>query len=227
MGYGDNGVGGRPAGFSGLAAVLALGVVALVAGGLVRLTTGGHHLGYAFLIGTGLVGGLLLAFAPRGERPLGSAVPPADGELASHTRRALATLDEVEHRQIDVGPEGPTVIVGPTGVVVVAAAVAAGEPAGSARIDPSRWAHLREVVGQVRSAASGGERPLNVRGLAVTSPGPLPLPPAEGDGALEVVPVDQLVDVVGEGALLPMSSVADAFERITRGLAPVTALSRR
>lgn len=205
-----------------------LALVAVTAVGLVGVVTRGHHLGFEALALVAALGGLGVAFGwhERGRQGVGDP-PPPDGDLLVRTRSVLAALDEVEHRHLEIRRDGPTVLVGPTGVVVVSAVTAPGVRAAEGRIDPRRWLELERIVGHVREIAARGDRSIAVRGLAVVPSETTRPRPFSDDETTSVVAVERLEDVVGQGALMPMSSVECVFDRIVQELGPEVLLVGR
>jgi hypothetical protein len=164
----------------------------------------------------GIVVGLAVAFGwmdrragrPRTRRRLyvGSVAAPG---LAQATAAQLEKLDPVEHRRLDLGDPWPVVVVGPTGVSVVAVA---GDRQGA---DVRR---LEEILGAVASAVATlpGDRAVDIRGLLVVERGRGPTTTTQ----VQPVTPDQLVAVIGHGSLVPMATVTALFARLSGMLAP-------
>jgi hypothetical protein len=162
-------------------------------------------------------GGLDLRAARRRTRRrlhVGSSAVP---RVARVTAELLDGLDPVEHRRLDLGDPWPVVIVGPTGVNVVAVA-SDHHPAADVR-------RLGEVLGAVASAVAAlpAHRGVDVRGLLVVERGRGPSTPAD----VQTVTPDQLVSVIGHGSLVPMATVTAVFVRLSGMLAPDLRLGAR
>lgn len=188
-------------------------VVALLSGvSWVAAASGTPRL-FEVIAAAGVVLGLGVAFGALDRRPTasrGGAGPVVPPQLAADVRASLAALDQVEHRQLDLGDPWPTVIVGPTGTAVVSVAAAvAGEP----------LERLLSVVAEVRGlvSSSDGQAAVPVQGLLVVPDVSKAGRLADG---LRAITAEQLIDAVVRGPLLPMSVVAALFARLSGTLAP-------
>lgn len=177
---------------------------------------------FEVLAATGVLVGLGVAFglADRGPsaRPRGrgsarrrrtreALVTP---ELSASLEEQLRALDPVEHRRLDLGSPWPTVVVGPTGVTVVAVAD---------RVGPGAVARLRDVLLEVRRLAvtQVGERPIAVRALLVVPDHEVP---AAEQGDVRAVAVADVAGVVARGPIVPMTTVTTVFAQLSGQLAP-------
>lgn len=206
--------GGREA--AGL--ILVAGTVAVVAASVIAAGVGAGTLWvFEFLAATGLLIGLGVAFGAfdrggflrrRGRRRPGA--PSASPELAAAVLERIEALDRVEHRRLELGDPWPMVVVGPTGVSVIAIAE---------RVAAPDVARLEEVVvvatGVVRSLALS--RRVDVRGLLVVPDGETVLMMS---ARVHSVVASDLEAVIARGALVPMATVAELFARLSGALAP-------
>lgn len=162
---------------------------------------------------TGLLVGLGVAFGvlDRGpSAPLRRRYADPTPELSATVEAQLRALDPVEHRRLDLGAPWPTVVIGPTGVTVVAVA---------SQVDVTSERRLRDVLHQVRGLTHAriDERTVEVRALLVV---PDHLVPLTRGGEVQAVPVGELSDAVARGPLLPMATVTALFDRLSGQLAP-------
>lgn len=136
--------------------------------------------------------------------------PEVAAELTAAVLDQLDALDPVEHRLIGLGAPWPTVIVGPTGVIVVAVTGASPCPAVG---------RLSEVLGLAADVAASlpGSRTVEVRGVLVVPDGAAREPCA--DGVRHVRP-DELGDAIARGHLLPMATVKVLYARLSGVVAP-------
>jgi hypothetical protein len=172
---------------------------------------------FEIAVGLGIVVGLVVAFggldrgklrwhrARRREDLAATAAP----WLARATASQLERLDPVEHRRLDLGAPWPVVVVGPTGVSVVAVA------GGDLRSATARLTDIVEVVSAV-TAELRPERRVDVRGLLVIAPGRAPTI----SGAVQAITPAQLGAAVSHGSLVPMATVTALFARLSGVLAP-------
>jgi hypothetical protein len=187
--------------------LLTVASIAAVATGLtlvVSRSDGGSMGDFAVLLVLAVLASVLVSADAirRWRRP--PLLPPPDAGLMELTNRALAALDRIVHRRVELA-DGSTVVVGPTGVVVVAP------------LDPRRWETLRNILEAVRQIVADSGEQVPVRGVAVVAPGThVPSSPVDG---VTLVPPDRLADLVSRGDLLSLSTISATFDRVTRGLA--------
>jgi hypothetical protein len=164
----------------------------------------------------GIVVGMVVAFGGLDRGKLGRRRARRRADLAAAapwltqaTASQLDDLDPVEHRRLDLGAPWPVVVVGPTGVSVVA--VAGYDPrTATARLDEV-VAAVTAVTVQLRPA-----RQVDVRGLLVVEPGRTPSTPP----TVQVITPAQLGPTIAHGSLVPMATVAALFARLSGVLAP-------
>jgi hypothetical protein len=171
---------------------------------------------FEIAVGLGIVVGLVVAFGglDRGKLRWRRARRREDQAAAAPwltraTASQLERLDPVEHRRLDLGAPWPVVVVGPTGVSVVAVA------GGDLRTSTARLTDIVEVVSAV-TAELRPERHVDVRGLLVVAPGRTPVTPA----AVQAITPAQLGAAVSHGSLVPMATVTALFARLSGALAP-------
>jgi hypothetical protein len=171
--------------------------------------------GVGLLVGVGAAFG---AFDLRGERArrwTGHARrrPVASRSLTEAVDAQLHTLDQVEHRRLDLGDPWPVVIVGPTGVTVVAVAD---------RIGVRTVARAREVAEVARdlAAARPSQRRVAVATVLVLPDGQAAPPPLERARltGIATVGVRDLPDVLARGPLVPMATVIAIFAQLSSRL---------
>lgn len=163
----------------------------------------------AFVLGLGLVSGALERPARR-PRPVRTTADPA---LAAAVGERLRQLDQLEHRRVDLGDPWPTLVIGPTGVAVLA-------PAGPDDADVVR--RLRTTAAEVDHLLAGTDASaLPVRAVLVTAG------TAGGatvvhdvDAEVERVSLDALLDHLARGPLTSMTCVREAHGRLAGSLAP-------
>jgi hypothetical protein len=206
-----------PRGSAGVAIVAATAVlvpVSVIAAGL----GAGAIWVFEVLAATGLLVGLGVAFGafdrgpstPRGQRR-GGHEAQVSPELTASVEAALRALDPVEHRRLDLGSPWPTVVVGPTGVTVIAV---------GGKVGASTATRAHEILVQVRRATRrhAGDRPIAVRALLVVPDDQVPAEPGQAD--VRAVSVADLADVVTRGPIVSMATVAALFTELTGELAP-------
>lgn len=172
---------------------------------------------FEVLAATGLLVGLGVAFGAFDRGPStsrwqrGVREAPVNPELAASVEGVLRSLDPVEHRRLDLGSPWPTVVVGPTGVTVIAVA---------GKVGTSTAARAHEVLVQVRRVIRRhpGARPIAVRALLVGPTDQLTLHPRQGE--VRAVSVAELADVVTRGPIVSMATVTALFAQLTGELAP-------
>jgi hypothetical protein len=167
---------------------------------------------FQLLAATGVLVGVVVALGAldppsRWRRP--RHLPVASPELADDVRRRLEELDPVEHRQLDLGRPWPTVVVGPTGIAVVAVADLA---------DAATVRRLRTLVEEVRGLVEVPDAPTIPTVGVLVRPGATPARDPEAT-VLEVAP-GELVATLARGPLLPMTAVVWAFTTLAGDLAP-------
>jgi hypothetical protein len=135
--------------------------------------------------------------------------PTASRRLSDAVDTQLGTLDPVEHRRLDLGDPWPAVIVGPTGVTVVAV---------SDRVSPAVVHRAREVLVEVRRIAAAQPRRRRVAVAAVLVLPDADVPPAP-DPDVATVGVSDLHDVLARGPLVPMATVVALYTQLSGHLA--------
>lgn len=166
--------------------------------------------GLGALAGLGLATGALDHLPRRHGGP--RVVDHTDPALRTALWDRLATLDPLEHRRLELGDPWPSLVVGPTGVSVVA-------PASLAHAHVA--AQLRTVAVQVEHELAGtAAARLPVRALLVVDRdggAPRGDRPALVDGVPRVE-VDTLLDVLARGTLAPLSVIESAHRRLAAHL---------
>lgn len=204
----------RSAGVVIVASTAVLVAVSVIAAGL----GAGALWVFEALAATGLLVGLGVAFGAfdrgpwtSGWRRRGGRELQVSPELAASVEAALRALDPVEHRRLDLGSPWPTVVVGPTGVTVIAVA---------GKVGASTVIRAQEVLVQVRRVIrrQSSGRPIAVRALLVVPDDQLPEQPGHAD--VRAVSVAELADVVTRGPIVSMATVATLFAKLTGELAP-------
>lgn len=138
--------------------------------------------------------------------------------------RALDSLDRIEHRRLDLGTPWPQLLVGPTGVAVVEVCDLDGPlvvgGTGVRRAD-DRHPCARAVA--ALEASETARRALGASGQVVPVRTILAVPPRtqvtlrlDSPQEMVVVPVDELVDALVRGPVLPMGRVDAAFALLAR-----------
>lgn len=191
-------------------AALAVSGVAAVLGARAAGT-----LAFELLASVGLLLGLGVAFGGldrrwrrhRASRRLASA--HTSSELAAEVEARLRRLDPVEHRRLELGAPWPSVIVGPTGVHVVAVAD------GDGRAAAARLEQVHDGVVDLL-AADHRRHVATVRALLVVPTGGRPRAVA---APVRTVLAEELDDTLARGALLPMAAITDLFQRLNGALA--------
>ena len=196
-------------------ALIVGGAGALVAVSVVASVTGRPWV-FEALAGLGLLAGLGVACGAFDRRPARSAAA-REGQPATPTLRAavderLGTLDRLEHRRLDLGAPWPSVVIGPTGVAVIA---------------PASVAHglvvrrLAAVVAEVRGSLAGtAGGVLPVRGLLVMDRPEVDRVVDLADEPVSRITADQLLDTLARGTLTRMTVVEEAYGRLAGTLAP-------
>jgi hypothetical protein len=202
-------------------AAVVVGAVAIAAG-----VGAGALWVFEVLTATGLIVGLGAAFGvferglpdrraphPGGRVAATATVAPA---LSASVDRQIRALDAVEHRRLDLGSPWPTVVIGPTGVTVIAVAD---------RVDGEHVVRLRRVASRIRRSTRGqpADRPVTVDALLV-------VPDAEVPGTcnrtgafaadVRTVALRDLPGAVVRGPILPMTTVTALYSQLTGELAP-------
>lgn len=207
-----------PHGSAGVAIVASTAVV--VAASAIAAGVGAGALWvFEVLAATGLLIGLGAAFGvferelpgPRDGFPGGRfAARQAAPELSASVEEQLQALDPVEHRRLDLGSPWPAVVIGPTGVTIVAVAD---------RVGADHLARLRDIMVQIRRStrAQQQERRIVVRALLVVPDGEVP---GAASAEVRVIPVADVAGAVAGGPILPMSTVTAVFSRLSGELAP-------
>lgn len=198
--------------------VVAATTVAVVATSVIAAGVGASALWvFEVLAATGVLVGLGVAFGALDRRPEGgrrwrrrASMPAADEHLSAAVADKLSELDPVEHRRLVLGSPWPTVIVGPTGVVVVSVA---DQASGTA------LARLAEVALLARGVVDAPPRtePVNVHGLLVLPDG---APGASGSCEVDTVSLRELDAAIVGGDLVAMSTVDELFARLSGVLVP-------
>jgi hypothetical protein len=168
---------------------------------------------FEILAGVGAVVGLGLAFGVLDRRrTAGREVTTPPEALSDEVERILDAIDPVEHRRLDLGTPWPTVVVGPTGVAVIAVASGTVRPEVLERVRSV----LSEVRGLLRAGADG--RRVTVRGIVVVPDTRLV---ADDLGAgIRPAGADELLDLLARGPLVSMRDVVRTFARLSGALAP-------
>jgi hypothetical protein len=199
-----------------VAAGLFLVLFAVAAATATIATWTGAVWAFEIAVGVGIVVGLVVAFGglDRGKRRRHRArredlAAGAAPWLTRATAAQLDRLDPVEHRRLDLGAPWPAVVVGTTGVSVVA--VAGGDP----RVATARLADVVEAVTAVTAELRPSRR-VDVRGLLVVAPGRTTLAPP----AVQVITPAELGPAVAHGSLVSMATVTALFARLSGVLAP-------
>ena len=152
-------------------------------------------------------------------------VDHADPALRAALARRLASLDAVEHRRVELGDPWPNLVVGPTGVSVVA---------------PASTAHA-QVAGRLLTVADEVQRALSdtvaadlpVRALLVVAPGDTGTHAAtdhatdtetdmaqggdhlaDGPPGVRRIEVDAVLETLARGRLAPLGTIATAYGRL-------------
>lgn len=195
---------------------VAIGAAVVLIGGLAAALVTGRAwifeaiVGLVLLTGIGLACGALDRRQPRRDAPT-TVAADSSPELRAALEVRLACLDPLEHRRLDLGDPWPSVVVGPTGVAVVA-------PASAAHRTVAR--RLQVVVEQIEVRLAGVTAgPLPVRGLVVVDHhdrGMIDL----DDGPVRYVAVTDLLDHLARGPLVAMATVAAVHARLAGDLAP-------
>jgi hypothetical protein len=164
------------------------------------------------LVGIGAVFGVFDRGLPRPDRRgrPGTRVPQLTGELVATVEAKLGLLDAVEHRRFDLGAPWPVVVVGPTGIRIVAVAD---------RVRSAPLAGLRRVLDVTQDvvAALPDHRPIGVSALLVVPDAEALLAPV---GEVEVIGASDLTDRLTRGSIVPMATVTAAFAHLSGGLVP-------
>jgi hypothetical protein len=192
-------------------------LLALAAATAVIATWTGAVWAFEIAVVLGIVVGVVVAFGGLDRGKLGRRRTRRREDLAAMaapwltqaTASQLDDLDPVEHRRLDLGAPWPVVVVGPTGVSVVA--VAGGDP----RTATARLTDVVAVVAAV-TAELPPARQVDVRGLLVVAPGRTPPTPP----TVQVITPAQLGPAVAHGSLVPMATVTALFARLSGVLAP-------
>lgn len=194
-----------------VAALVAAGVLAalgLAVIGTERVWVFEAAAGLGMLFGLGLASGALDR-VPRKPPTVGTATHATPALRAAVSSR-LSHLDPLENRRLELGDPWPSLVVGPTGVAVVA-------PASSGHGEVT--ARLTRVADEVerRLAGTSAVR-LPVRPLLVVEANHA----ARSDVVGEVprVTIDHLLETLARGPLAPMSAVSTAYGRLAGDLAP-------
>lgn len=208
-----------------MARVVVVAVVALVVAS--ALIAAGFGLvpprAFEVLAGIGLLVGVGAAFGAfdrknswmRARRDRERRAHAASRPLAAAVDAQLRAVDPVEHRRLDLGEPWPVVLVGPTGVTVVAVAdrVVAG---GVAQVQ-----RVAEVVREV-AASHRGVRPVAVTAVLVLPETQLAISALDPSPLIGVstVGVGDLPDVLTRGPLVPMATVIALFAQLASRLGP-------
>jgi len=201
-----------------LAAVVVLGgIVAAVAAG-----SDGVGTTIEILVVLGLLAVSLVLVSPPRRRPWQTA--GADRAIAAVTTAAIDALDRVEHRRVDLGAPWPQMVVGPTGVSIVAlcslhgsvhvsrdGVQALGTDGPPVMCQTAARAAL--AAREVLETVEGGDN-VPIRVLAVVPAGTRVSRDPGLEGAIDAVPADRLSDRLARGPVLPMALVERSFTRL-------------